>query len=396
MIMCFAQVSTLVDAFVFATLLGTFEDIWSLTKEQLGWISGIYFAGYTIAVAVIMALTDRVDARRIYMVGCLTIAVAATGFMTLAEGFWSALAFRALAGFGLAGTYMPGLRVLVDRYEGPNEARSIAFYTASWSLGTAVSYFLAGWIGGTWGWQAAFGVAAACATSSCLLVLITLHPVTASRPDHANRLLDFRPVLRNRRAMGYVIAYCSHNWELFAFRSWVVAFLTFSLNSQAEPVAAWLAQPSRLAALTAIAAMVASIVGNEIAMRLDRAKVIAAIQWSTGGLSCVIGFLATDSYLLVAGLAVLYALMVQSDSASLTAGVIGAAEPGRRGATLAVHSLIGWTGSFAGPLVVGLVLGRFASVDATAWGFGFIAMGAVTFLGGAAVLFLSRNGGRRA
>ena len=53
--------------------------------------------------------------------------------------------------------------------------------------------------------------------------------VPASAPHHLARsagfLLDFRPVLANRRAMAYVLAYFAHNWELFALRSWLVAFL---------------------------------------------------------------------------------------------------------------------------------------------------------------------------
>ena len=33
--------------------------------------------------------------------------------------------------------------------------------------------------------------------------------------------LDFRPVFRNRKAVGYMLAYGGHCWELFAFRTWL-------------------------------------------------------------------------------------------------------------------------------------------------------------------------------
>lgn len=39
-------------------------------------------------------------------------------------------------------------------------------------------------------------------------------------------------MLRNPGAMAYIIAYSVHTWELFAFRSWVVAYLAFSLTRQ--------------------------------------------------------------------------------------------------------------------------------------------------------------------
>lgn len=43
----------------------TFEAEWLLTKVEQGWVLGVYQAGYVLAVPVIMALTDRVDARRL-------------------------------------------------------------------------------------------------------------------------------------------------------------------------------------------------------------------------------------------------------------------------------------------------------------------------------------------
>ena len=47
--------------------------------------------------------------------------VAACGalFSFLAGGFWSALLCQALIGIGLAGTYIPGMKALTDRLEGP-------------------------------------------------------------------------------------------------------------------------------------------------------------------------------------------------------------------------------------------------------------------------------------
>jgi hypothetical protein len=38
------------------------------------------------------------------------------------------------------------------------------------------------------------------------------------------RLLDFRPVLHNRPAMGYILGYGAHCFELYGIRTWLVAF----------------------------------------------------------------------------------------------------------------------------------------------------------------------------
>ncbi|MBC7377774.1 MAG: hypothetical protein H7346_10155 [Burkholderiaceae bacterium] len=45
-----------------------------------------------------------------------------------------------------------------------------------------------------------------------------------------------------------------------------------------------------------------------------------------------------------------------SDSATLTAGLVEASEPGRRGAALGLYSLMGFGGGMLGPAVFGVAL----------------------------------------
>ena len=58
--------------------------------------------------------------------------------------FWSAFIFRIVAGIALAGTYMPGLKLLSDHLSqmtgGKDQSRAIAFYTSSFCIGTALSF----------------------------------------------------------------------------------------------------------------------------------------------------------------------------------------------------------------------------------------------------------------
>ena len=77
---------------------------------------------------------------------------------------------------------------------------------------------------------------------------------------------------------------------------------------------------------------------------------------------------------LIAGL---YSGFIMGDSAALTGGTVAAARAGERGATLAMHSVWGFSGGFLGPLVVGVVLdlaGGRQSIQG--WGMAFIAMAA--------------------
>ncbi|MEY3729473.1 MAG: hypothetical protein RLZZ57_229, partial [Pseudomonadota bacterium] len=105
-----AQILTQIGAFTLPALLPEMMARWSLSATEAGWLIGVFFAAYVPAVPVLLSLTDRVPARRIYLVGTGATALAHLGFAFFADGFWGGLFCRALAGIGWAGAYMPGLK----------------------------------------------------------------------------------------------------------------------------------------------------------------------------------------------------------------------------------------------------------------------------------------------
>ncbi len=379
--MCLAEVLSMTGTFSFPALLPIFFDEWGLTNTQAGWINGAYFAGYTLAVPVLAGLTDRIDGRSVFLCFSAVGAAAALGFALFSEGFGTALVYRTLGGFGLAGTFIPGLKALVDRIEGKTQARAVSFYTAAFSLGLSLSFYINGKLGAIYGWRWAFGAAAAVAIMALPIALFALKPRKPQPTGTAvGHFLDFRPVLKNREAMAYVLGYAAHMWELFAFRSWIVAFLAFSLAL--HPGTTWRPAPSTVAALAGLIAMWASVGGAELAMKFGRRKVLTLIMSASALLGCSLGFFVGLPYAALAALCVFYALFVQGDSAALHTGVIQAADPQRRGATMAFQSLLGFGSAAVGPLAVGAFLDLTASSRPNiSWGVAFISMGAGVALG---------------
>jgi MFS family permease len=385
--MCLAEVLGMLSFAGFQALIPTFRAAWDLSNTEAGWISGFYFAGYVGAVPVLASLTDRVDPRRI-LLGSLALGGAASlGFALFADGFWTALAFRALTGVGLAGTYMPGLKALSDHIGGPHQSRYVAFYTSSFGIGAALSFVLAGWAEASLGWGWAFGLAAVGSLLAVALTLAVLPPSPpADRPE--TRLLDFRPVLANRGAMAFILGYFGHNWELFAFRSWAVAFLVYAETLAGGGIGV---APTVIAAAATLLGVPSSILGNELALRWGRRRLIVRVTLGSVALSLVIGFTAGLSLALVVGLCLVYGLLLTGDSAALTAGTVAAAAAGLRGATLAMHAFVGFMGGIFGPLAVGMVLDAAGTGGPAGWGLGFAAMGAGSALALAAVTILGRR-----
>ncbi|WP_160123569.1 MFS transporter [Rhodovarius lipocyclicus] len=158
-----AQVLAQIGTFTLPALLPAFIARWSLSGAEAGWLIGAFFAAYVVAVPVLVALTDRVPARRIYMTGTALTALSHAGFALFADGFWTALALRLLAGAGWAGCYMPGLKVLADRLEGAEQSRAVGLHSMCGYAGGFLGPVIAGFAldaagpGHLMGWALAFG-----------------------------------------------------------------------------------------------------------------------------------------------------------------------------------------------------------------------------------------------
>ena len=385
--LCIAQVLAMTSFANFAALLPDFMVLWDLSNTEAGWIGGIYYAGYVLAVPVLVGMTDSVDAKRIYVFSIGVGVVASLGYAVLAEGFWSAMVFRFLSGIALAGTYMPGLQILNDRLSEDDRQRTLPWYLSAFSLGTAASFYMTGWFGARFEWPLVFLLAGIAQLACLILVLTTVSPrkpnVLKSSDRHP---LDFRPVFTNRAAVAYIWGYTGHTYELFAYRAWIVAFLVFAAAASGTAIGS--EAIAGYAAVFSLVGMPASVLGAHLALRHDRRQTVSVVMGVSVITGCSLGFLGAAPFMVVVLIAGLYSGFIMGDSAALTGGTVAAARAGERGATLAMHSVWGFSGGFLGPLVVGVVLdlaGGRQSIQG--WGLAFIAMA-----GGSALALVGLRG----
>ena len=87
---CAAHVLSLAGFSTYPTLLPRLQSEWGMNNSEAGFLSGIFFAGYMAAVPVLTSLTDRLDARRIYLASSAVAALAVVGLGTFAGGFFTA------------------------------------------------------------------------------------------------------------------------------------------------------------------------------------------------------------------------------------------------------------------------------------------------------------------
>ncbi len=386
-IVCAAQIFVQIGAGFWPALLPQMMQRWSLSNSEAGWITAIFFGAYMVAVPVLVTLTDKIDGKRVYLFGVACTVAGHLMFGLFADGFWSAMATRALAGIGWAGTYMTGLKLLADQVDSKLMSRAVTGHAASIGISGAVSYLLGDVLADQVGWRWTFVCSAVTAAIAWTMVALSVpSKPPAPRTKAQGALFDFRPVVRNTSAFAYSVVYCVHTLEMSALRGWGVAFLAFVAGSTG--VTEGTLSPALVVTVMALLGTFASVLGNEASIRFGRRRLVATAMILSIGFAAIVGFVGSTSYWLAVFLVIAYGVVVWLDSSSVTAGAAGNAEPARRGATLAVHSTLGYAGGFVGPLVVGWTLDLAGGMSPMAWGLAFLVVGVLMLVALAAFLVM--------
>jgi MFS family permease len=349
--MCLGQLGNLLPHVTVPAVMPQYlMPLWSLSGAQAGLMASAFAFGYMLAVPLLTTLTDRIDARLILLVGSAATGLATLGFGLFADGLWSATVIWGLVGIGFAGAYMPGLKALTDRLPPGDTSRSITLYTSSFSFGVGLSFLVAQLVADWHGWREAFLITGL----GPFIMVVACLAMPAVKPQFAERrLLDFAPVLRNHAAMGYVLGYGAHCFELYGIRTWLVAFWTFIVaqHSGSAPLG-----PVAVSVIFSLLAMPASILGNEAALRFGRHRALTVLMVASAAVALAIGFSVGASPLLLSVLLLVYAFTVPADSGALTSGMSLSATPSHRGATMAMHTTLGFGLSAIGAWGAGITL----------------------------------------
>ncbi len=386
--MCIGQVANLLSHVVVPAVMAQhLMPLWGLTASEAGVMASAYSLGYMVSVPILMTLTDRIDARLVLLVGSSVMGAATVAFGLFASGLFSASLFWALAGIGCAGAYMPGLRALTDRLGPGDHSRSITLYTACFSLGVGLSFLVSQVIADRYGWRMAF-VVTGVAPIVMIVVCSMLKPAWPAPREH--RLLDFRPVFRNRPAMGYILGYGIHCFELYGFRTWFVAFWSY-IAARGGNGSSTILDPVSLSVIITLLAVPATVLGNEVALRFGRHRSISTVMTTSAGVAFAIAWMVSAPPIVLLVLLLLYAVTLPGDSGALTSGMAMSAKPADRGATMALHSMIGFGLAALGGIVVGLAIDAAGGVQSdNGWTAAFMVMGISIVLGPIALKWSTR------
>jgi predicted MFS family arabinose efflux permease len=146
--------------------------------------------------------------------------------------------------------------------------------------------------------------------------------------------------------------------------------------------------------LAGLVGIASSLAGNRLAESLGRDRIVAIAMLSGAALSLVAGFAFGASPWVVLLLVFLWNAAIYLDSSALTAGTVQAADPALRGATMGLHSMLGYAGGFVGPLLAGVMLDWAGGDGVAAWGIAFGHVAFIMLAGFAVLRWLGRGAAR--
>lgn len=304
-----------------------------LTDTMLGLLGSAFMVCYMVSAPLLGWLGDR-GRRTVLASWGLVLWSLATGCAGFAPGYRTLLAARTAVGIGEAsfGTVAPGL--LADYFPRERRGRIFSLFYLAIPVGSALGYLFGGFIGGRWGWHAAFLAVGLPGLLLALPLRLLQEPQredTLQRPERGGFALLFR----NRSFVINTLAMAAMTFALGGLAQWAPTFIcrTYALDVQRAN--------ALFGAITVAAGIGGTVAGGWLGDRLQRRTPKGYLLVSGWGF--VIGVPAmvvaiTGGTLAVCLVAVFVAeFFLFFNTGPLNAVIANVTAPGRRSTAYAVN-----------------------------------------------------------
>jgi MFS family permease len=337
------------------------EVAWLTTAVQLGFVAGT-------AISAVLNLADVIPARTLFAASALCGALV-NGGLAVADGLTPALVSRFLAGVCLAGVYPPAMKMTSTWFR---ERRGLAVGTivGALTVGKAGPYLIGALPGATVISLVALSSLSAAAAGALVWLGYRDGPhAFPSRPFTWTLVRSVMRELRWRRATG---GYLGHMTELYAYWTWIPAFVAASMASSPHTVAPVATRASSLIGFTIIAVGgIGCVWGGLVADRIGRARLVT-IAMAISGLSCAfVGLLFGHTLWLLTPVALVWGFFIIADSAQFSVLVTESVPAHAVGTALTLQTSLGFLLTTITIQVVPMIV----RVAGWPWAFAVLAVG---------------------
>lgn len=341
---------------------------WDLTPSQVGWLTTVVQLGFVVgtAAAAVLNLADILSSRAYFATSAL-LAGSANALLLVAPGYAGALVARFLTGFFLAGVYPPGMKMVATWFRGAR-GLAIGVMVGALTVGKAMPYLLK-----AFGGPVAVSVVAGASVAGVLsaaMVAIAYRDGPFGFPRAPFEWRRVGRIVAHRPTMLATGGYLGHMWELYAFWTWIPAFLAASALAR-DPARTDLAMVD-LAAFGAIASgALGCVAGGWLADRVGREWWVNLAMATSGACCLLVGLLFGASFWILVPMTWIWGFFVVADSAQFSAMVTEVAPSDTVGTALTLQVSLG----FLLTMVTIQAVPAFVGVAGWPWAFPFLALG---------------------
>jgi MFS family permease len=343
--------------------------IWGLTTSEAAWLTTIVQLGFVCgtAVAALLNLPDLIPAGRLFS-GAAFLGAAANAAILAVPGYGSALVLRFLTGFFLAGVYPPAMKMAATWFRS-QRGLAIGVIVGALTVGKATPYLVRAIP--RVGLQPVVLTASVGAILAGLLVMFGYRegpfPFT-SRPFSWSHVRD---VVRVREWRLATASYLGHMFELYAFWTWVPAFLAASIAAAAGGRYRAPRAISLLAFATIAVGGFGSVWGGIFADKRGRERLVTISLFVSGSCCLLSGFLFGGPIWALGALAMAWGFFVIADSAQFSTLVTESVPAHTVGTALTLQTSLGFLLTMLPMQIVPLIAQRVG----WRWSFAVLALG---------------------
>ena len=338
-------------------LLSLIRAEWAMSNLQASSVYSAYLLGAALSALVLVPLSDRWPAARLWLVGLTLMCTAQLLFVVASPSPWPAAFWRFLTGAGYILAYTSGVKLMASLVP-DRRATAVGFFVAAGYAGTTGSFLLTGqMLRLTQNWHSAYLIVSLLAWLALPLAWLAVrrfpHEGTVPGARRSGRL-DLS-LLRDAAIRRSVTAYAWHTADLYIARLWIPLLLATMYLAQGMNDTAAAARGASVAGVMFMVSAAAVFAGGWLADRMGRVDAAIGLFAVSIAASAVIGWLIAVPLLLL-GVAAVYAVASAADSSIYATLLIEQAPPDRIGSAQAIQSFIGFGVGALWPVVSGQFL----------------------------------------
>ena len=361
----------------YVAALSLIKEEWDLTNTQAGVIYSAYLAGYAASALFVIPLTDRLGPRHILVGSAVVAVIAQLLFPIVAQDIASGTILRGIGGVAFVGVYVPGLRIIAERFSGGGRGAAMGLFVTAQYAAHSGSLAITGALMAFFDWRDAYLLVSMVSFASLPMTYLLLRDHGRGALMESSGRLDLS-VLKNPPVRYLILGYSLHALQLYAVRVWLPVFLVGVLVARGIDDAQAAVTAATVGGLALAAGAIGPLMGGIISDRLGRTMSATAIFALSGACAWVIGWTVDIPWSLIILLGVVYGWAIAADSAIYQTGITEVANPMQLGSTMAVQSSIGFMGGVIGPILFGGILD--VSPEAARWGIAFSALGVLALV----------------